>query len=138
MQLPRASSLLLDETSAYQFELSKKAVAATAGKSEQTRTEAYTCAARPPGNQSPLKRKAENISEEEERTVVGPCEEPARTSPNSLVCAAHTGTLKSLMDEAAEDSRAAKRLRRAAEVFGYAAIGGVAVMSALIATAPAL
>lgn len=32
----------------------------------------------------------------------------------------------------------AKRFRRAAEVIGYAAIGGVAVMSALIATAPAL
>ena len=31
-----------------------------------------------------------------------------------------------------------KRLRRVVEVFGYAALGGVAVMSALIATAPAL
>ncbi|KAL7938908.1 hypothetical protein V8C35DRAFT_90714 [Trichoderma chlorosporum] len=31
-----------------------------------------------------------------------------------------------------------KRLRKAAEIFGYAALGGVAVMSALIATAPAL
>lgn len=34
--------------------------------------------------------------------------------------------------------RPVKRLRRAAEVFGYVALGGVAVMSALIATAPAL
>ncbi|KAL6692483.1 hypothetical protein J3F84DRAFT_382816 [Trichoderma pleuroticola] len=31
-----------------------------------------------------------------------------------------------------------KRLRKAAEIFGYAALGGVAVMSALIATAPTL
>ncbi|KAG6012030.1 hypothetical protein E4U43_007978 [Claviceps pusilla] len=31
-----------------------------------------------------------------------------------------------------------KRLRRAAEILGYATLGGVAVMSALIATAPAL
>ncbi|KAF7552623.1 hypothetical protein G7046_g7357 [Stylonectria norvegica] len=36
------------------------------------------------------------------------------------------------------DSRPSKRLRRVAEVFGYAALGGVAVMSALIATAPTL
>ena len=34
--------------------------------------------------------------------------------------------------------RPTKRLRRVAEVFGYAALGGVAVMSALIATAPTL
>lgn len=35
-------------------------------------------------------------------------------------------------------ARPAKRLKKAAEVFGYVALGGVAVMSALIATAPAL
>ncbi|QPG97280.1 hypothetical protein C2857_006077 [Epichloe festucae Fl1] len=41
-------------------------------------------------------------------------------------------------DLASSSERPVKRLRRAAEILGYAALGGVAVMSALIATAPAL
>ncbi|GAB0143673.1 hypothetical protein EsHS_00004181 [Epichloe bromicola] len=41
-------------------------------------------------------------------------------------------------DLASFSERPVKRLRRAAEILGYAALGGVAVMSALIATAPAL
>ncbi|KAG6028068.1 hypothetical protein E4U41_000784 [Claviceps citrina] len=38
----------------------------------------------------------------------------------------------------ADSGRPSKRLRRAAEILGYATLGGIAVMSALIATAPAL
>lgn len=46
-------------------------------------------------------------------------------------------TSSSTTDEGEVD-RSGKRIRKAAEVFGYVALGGVAVMSALIATAPKL
>lgn len=159
------ASSMLDETSAYQFELSKKAV--------DTEAQLNTAAKRTPPSienivEPPLqsesgvnesdvkaiestKRKAEEISHESsvemshntpgegtkasERAIKRPCtskltwhpHDPKRAiiassrSLNSGVPAPHT-----------------HRMKRVAEVVGYAALGGVAVMSALIATAPTL
>ncbi|EQL03994.1 FHA domain protein [Ophiocordyceps sinensis CO18] len=139
-QQPCLSPPVLDETSAYQFELSKKAAATNAALSKAAYIEPRTDPERPSDDQPSRKRKAEEISEptpEEERIGIEASEDAARTPSMPVICAAHARSLKALVNEV-EGSRPSKRLRRAAEVFGFAAIGGVAVISALIATAPAL
>ncbi|CAI6086260.1 unnamed protein product [Clonostachys chloroleuca] len=106
---------VLDDTSAYTFEISKKV--------EQSQTEPVekqdeeVVGDKIPESPNPLKRKAAQISQT---------------------------TVKELTDDfraalkAQEAAHSPKRLRRAAEVVGYVALGGIAVMSALIVTAPAL
>lgn len=134
----RASSPVLDETSAYRFELSKKVVATEEVILNQPCPDARACSEQPVDVRPSQKRKAENISEStEEQMAVEVSEDLHCYTPSPRTCIAHTRSWKAVGNEA-EGSRATKRLCRAAEVFGYAALGGVAVISALIATAPAL
>ncbi|KAM5352253.1 hypothetical protein ACJ41O_004976 [Fusarium nematophilum] len=166
------AALILDETSAYHFEVSKRAAEELKATSQEESTEptkkscagfnalvessdnAPQDAAPDVGGDAELadialsqsaetprsKRKAEDMSQltpEEERfesrtarlgrrrhyRTKSKARAPEMTQPVDLVAATPPPT---------------KRLRRVAEVVGYAALGGVAVMSALIATAPAL
>ncbi|VUC20229.1 unnamed protein product [Clonostachys rosea] len=106
---------VLNDTSAYTFEISKKVELSQVEPAEKQNKEAIGEETQESPN--PLKRKAAQISQT---------------------------TMKELTDDfraalkAQEAAQSPKRLRRAAEVVGYVALGGIAVMSALIATAPAL
>lgn len=186
-----AEGTLLDDTSAYSFEISKKAAQArndsgTTEKDEITHKSLFrelsheqscnTASAieeRPvskmddvqcstPEEEQPAvasgnidletklsgkKRKIDAISRttlEEEHLVLAPLgnKRPDPESSISTAVLANTHAvsrnLQSPHVSYHEQVRPIKRLRRAAEVFGYVALGGVAVMSALIATAPAL
>ena len=145
----------LDESSAYNFEMSKKAIRASRSDNSKDRenvvqgeeaTHQWTDPPIVPLTNKSSKRKADDMSkltpEEEEEAaedqvtsdvspirLVRPVTAPNSNSPRRcrVIRASHR-----------EGTRPTKRLRRAAEVFGYVALGGVAVMSALIATAPAL
>lgn len=84
-----------------------------------------------------LKRKVEEISlltpeeqHSEEARGLGHALEPEE-APRTARCYVHRDRSMHL-----GDSRPTKRLRRVAEAFGIAALGGAAVMGALIATAP--
>jgi hypothetical protein len=137
----------LDETSAYAFELSKKAAArledmqprVTAdldpllGKTQTVSGESWDVKSH--ANQSSSKRKSDAISQlpGDELELVS-----SQTIPETAVSAPHEVAQLEPPASHPVDERPAKRLRRVAEVVGYAALGGVAVMSALIATAPAL
>ncbi|KAI5462626.1 hypothetical protein BGZ63DRAFT_403835 [Mariannaea sp. PMI_226] len=171
---------LLDETSAYQFELSKKASAeasanCTVDEAPESQSESHKATAMEIDNilvseapvpvtkepaSTPSKRKASQISEllPEER----PIDEGLQTaSAQKTTITEITQRLRyltaqrryrqALQASSTEEvtatpapqvlnvtARPPKRLRRAAEMFGIAALGGVAVMSALIATAPSL
>ncbi|KAF4981300.1 hypothetical protein FZEAL_2877 [Fusarium zealandicum] len=173
-----ATEPALDETSAYQFEMSKMAADATKASTQTSeahpeptkKTMDTSDPVEPSSHDTPLdtkpvepesmdtttpdlpetpqlaKRKAEDISQltpEEERLESHSTRRLHRERLDSRV------NSKSRANKAARAAaRAAastttappptKRLRRVAEVFGYAALGGVAVMSALIATAPTL
>ncbi|PNP42911.1 hypothetical protein TGAMA5MH_05657 [Trichoderma gamsii] len=126
----------LDETSAYQFEVTKTAIAQQ--QQQQALATAPETGAGQPLDQhvksSNGKRKAEEISELTAEEISFAERDPSPLDPQTR-------------DDSAMDiddhhpghgEPHVKRLRRAAEIFGYAAIGGVAVMSALIATAPTL
>ena len=149
----RAPSPFLNETSAYQFEMSKKATEAEVDSEKSANMSIKSIVEETrPDKVAPNKRKADEISqsspEEEEEVVVQTNGEgaPVKTCEsnktrkqepvNSLRSAPLP--LQHAMSTSSNEPRPPKRLRRAAEVFGYAAIGGIAVMSALIATAPAL
>ncbi|RGP65551.1 sarcolemmal membrane-associated [Fusarium sporotrichioides] len=159
---------VLDETSAFSFEKSKKgcaieepiadtsahAVASqkahqeaihTQKESAQTPTaaeinkdEATKAAEEIHETPKPSKRKAEEISEliaEEELIESNEPLIPQQATfwpPKRAAGSLHRET------QVANAPPPPKRLRRMAEVVGYATLGGVAVMSALIATAPAL
>ncbi|KPM42063.1 hypothetical protein AK830_g4502 [Neonectria ditissima] len=162
---PQGEAPVLDETSAYQYELSKKAVTtsltpeapaveAQAPSTKRTHMEIsdiLEASIETPNEQSTprsAKRKAEDISElgPEERGV----EETSPTIQKRIRSLAasrryrlrkYNAPVAHMGASATPDSSTpppAKRLRRVAEVFGIAALGGVAVMSALIATAPTL
>lgn len=140
---------VLDESSAYQFQMSKKA----AGQATDAKA---TLPAEPSkeaeNNGKPaLKRKSEDISgssvEEEEAIVKSEPEPKSAPAPREEVdsnSAAIAQPIFIARGQLSENSlsdpidRAPKRLRRTVEAVGYAAIGGIAVMSALIATAPQL
>ncbi|KAM0451315.1 hypothetical protein ACHAO4_005987 [Trichoderma viride] len=130
----------LDETSAYQFEVTKNAI--TQQQQQQSLTTAPETGAGQPLDQqekpSHGKRKAEEISELTAEEIPFAERDPSQAS-SSLNPKAHDDSAMDIDDHHSGHSEPhAKRLRRAAEIFGYAAIGGVAVMSALIATAPTL
>lgn len=159
----------LDDTSAYTYEMSKKAAEAKIQAAQPRVTvDVATCVRGgvdasdlaeeyPDGasaaNPVPPKRKADEISEilSEEMSQL-PSQEiipgssqtvpesnsarPESTTHNPTPCVEGMQT-RHLVTNPVEE-RPVKRLRRVAEVVGYAALGGVAVMSALIATAPAL
>ncbi|PHH76310.1 hypothetical protein CDD80_1652 [Ophiocordyceps camponoti-rufipedis] len=125
---PPVESPELNDLSAHEFELSKMNAEAKSraqrndgldvpGRVEEARQLSET-------KRSCLKRKAADMLESNPK--VGP---KASSSSSETRLAARNS-----MDE----SRTVKRLRTAAEVLGYAALGGVAVVSALIATAPSL
>ncbi|UKZ77893.1 hypothetical protein TrVFT333_005621 [Trichoderma virens FT-333] len=88
------------------------------------------------------KRKAMEISEMTTEEI--PFAERYQAQNSSPPSARPRSLEDSAMDTSPVDVHSAaeepqvKRLRKAAEIFGYAALGGVAVMSALIATAPTL
>ncbi|KAF4464254.1 hypothetical protein FALBO_8907 [Fusarium albosuccineum] len=167
---PKAD-LALDETSAYQFELSKKAVDAAKITTESTEepmepvqmngqevsdeamvtppdviqephnaeeVESGATNEAPrdlPETPRPVKRKAEDISQ------LTPEEEHVHTTRRRRrgVKSRPLGTeIPRLPISTVVAPPPTKRLRRVAEVVGYAALGGMAVMSALIATAPTL
>ncbi|RSL70778.1 hypothetical protein CEP54_001642 [Fusarium duplospermum] len=93
-----------------------------------------------PGTPRSSKRKAENISqltpEEEKHAEVLP--RPDRSHYSRLRFRRRANNTTHSAVSASASAPPSKRLRRVAEVVGYAALGGVAVMSALIATAPTL
>lgn len=137
--------LELDETSAYQFQVTKTYYqqqpphqqqhdeSSSAGPSDQH--------AEPQERASPNKRKAEEISEVTVEEIAFSRLHPTQASASPSL---RPRALDVAMDvspaagHSAVEGPQAKRLRKAAEIFGYAALGGVAVMSALIATAPTL
>ncbi|RMJ10874.1 hypothetical protein CDV36_009497 [Fusarium kuroshium] len=88
------------------------------------------------------KRKAEDISqltpEEEKHAEVLPRPDRSHYSRLRFRRRANNTTHSAVSTSASASAPPTKRLRRVAEVVGYAALGGVAVMSALIATAPTL
>ncbi|RFN44356.1 sarcolemmal membrane-associated protein [Fusarium flagelliforme] len=147
---------VLDETSAFSFEMSKKASgiaepigdtidqATSAEKSNKEGSSISADAAQAPpeanGVQEPrkAKRKADDISKlthQEQRweSNGGMTPPPAPSHPHK-----RASDIILREKESAVPPPPAKRLRKMAEVVGYAALGGVAVMSALIATAPTL
>lgn len=143
----------LDETSAYQFEVSKKAASAKAALDAQMeRLQSLQEDLQTPrevlddvqtkdstswplsqtDGASKLKRKAADISistPEEEAAV-------ASVAVKATTPEAAPSTLPVAVTSKPVAPRPVKRLRRVAEAFGIAALGGAAVMSALIATAP--
>lgn len=139
---------VLDETSAFSFQMSKKASgiaepisdtidqtasAEKSGKEESSiPADAALTSLEANAVQEPrkAKRKADDISEltNEEQRLVSHWMNPPPVPSHPRKQAADR-TLR---------PPPAKRLRKMAEVVGYAALGGVAVMSALIATAPTL
>ncbi|RFU77589.1 hypothetical protein TARUN_4671 [Trichoderma arundinaceum] len=135
-----------DESSAYQFEVTKKAIIQQQQQQQQVQLGSTHEGANQPResqeNSLHSKRKAVEISEVTAEEMPFAQRDPAQgssslsTKPRSLD--------DSAMDTSETDVHPGpneppvKRLRKAAEIFGYAALGGVAVMSALIATAPTL
>ncbi|PNY28252.1 Uncharacterized protein TCAP_01824, partial [Tolypocladium capitatum] len=138
----------LDDTSAYQFELSKKAAEVDAAASKRTHVaindlvDVYPVGRAPMDGQPSNKRKVADISKltpTDECACVEPEPVHAHASPQpSSSLASPEATSPTRVADEAEAKRPTKRIRRAAEVFGYVALGGVAVMSALIASAPTL
>jgi hypothetical protein len=133
-----------DESSAYQFEVTKKAITQQQQKVEFSNAEVGASQPIEPQEKSLHgKRKAVEMSEMTAEEI--PFAEVDPTQGSSSLSARPRSHDDSAMDISEIDGQhsgpnepQAKRLRKAAEIFGYAAIGGVAVMSALIATAPAL
>ncbi|KAG5928611.1 hypothetical protein E4U42_000325 [Claviceps africana] len=146
---------LLDDSSSFAYEMSKKSVGGSAFETaiseiEETRSthddEVGSAQLLPLNNgvRRPRKRKSDAISVLLPTEVeTGPSQtepEPSQPTVNAEAspvmksgCAQHN-----CPDPTNCQRRPFKRLRRAAEILGYATLGGVAVMSALIATAPAL
>ncbi|KAF7536852.1 hypothetical protein G7Z17_g12969 [Cylindrodendrum hubeiense] len=159
---------VLDDTSAYQFELSKKAATGPTTESHMVDTQTQTRSAKrthmeisdileasneirdqQTPSDRPSKRKAEEISEllSEDRAIE---DAPRATQKRIRSLSAqrrfrtflrrtHQAPVANMTAPTAVEppiQPPAKRLRRVAEVVGIAALGGVAVMSALIVTAP--
>ncbi|KAH7148864.1 hypothetical protein EDB81DRAFT_759212 [Dactylonectria macrodidyma] len=171
---------VLDDTSAYQFELSKRAVSTSTTEVHMLDTPMTSMADAQAQNRSgkrthmeisdilessdeirdqptpadrPSKRKADDISELMPEDRACNIEDTIHVAPKRIArFRAHkpfrrllkktqhapVATMAAPTVSEASVPRPAKRLRRVAEVVGFAALGGVAVMSALIATAPAL
>lgn len=151
---------ILDETSAYQFELSKKAAVNDEAIEAAVECQNEPCESVPMDicdaskNLSevvaqspaltPTKRKASEISEltafeevKNLRTMTREARKRYRQNVLKKSAEANANSTVSQMSDTLEN-RSPKRLRRVAEALGYAALGGVAVVSALIATAPTL
>ncbi|KAL7820349.1 hypothetical protein V8C44DRAFT_79538 [Trichoderma aethiopicum] len=141
--------LELDETSAYQFQMTKSYYqqAPPPPPPQQQHYESSSAdpsgaqPVEPQGRAAPTKRKAGEISEVTVEEIAfarsNPVENSASSSLRPRALDAEMDVSSDAVQFAAEGPQA-KRLRKAAEIFGYAALGGVAVMSALIATAPTL
>ncbi|KAH0498875.1 hypothetical protein TgHK011_006103 [Trichoderma gracile] len=139
-------SLELDETSAYQFQVTKTYYQQQSPYQQQHDESSSTDSTGDQPSESqeraaPNKRKAEEISEVTVEEIAfarpNPIEDSALPSlrPRALDVEMDVSSIGA---HSAVEGPQAKRLRKAAEIFGYAALGGVAVMSALIATAPTL
>ncbi|KAM0248642.1 hypothetical protein ACHAQJ_009384 [Trichoderma viride] len=140
----------LDESSAYQFEVTKKAI--TQQQQQQPPPQQVELRNAEAGADQPIepqekslhsKRKAIEMSEMTAEEISFAERDPTqRSSSLSTRPRSHDDSAMDISDidgnHSGHNEPQAKRLRKAAEIFGYAAIGGVAVMSALIATAPTL
>ncbi|KAF5134104.1 hypothetical protein E5D57_004736 [Metarhizium anisopliae] len=150
----------LDDTSAYTYELSKRGAElvedvqppetvnfATGGRKDKPVSDSspeYSESA-PRTVQRSSKRKSDAISEllpnetepSSSQTIAEPSMRPTEFALNSATQPPDVPRVESSSMDSA-DQRPAKRFRRVAEAVGYAALGGIAVMSALIATAPSL
>lgn len=130
----------LDETSAYQFEVTKNAIT----QQQQASPNAPEIGAAQPQpidqqeKSSHGKRKAVAISELTAEEISFAERDPAQRSSSLRPRTPNDSAMDIDDHHSGPNESPTKRLRKAAEIFGYAAIGGVAVMSALIATAPAL
>ncbi|KAH6985730.1 hypothetical protein BKA56DRAFT_613159 [Ilyonectria sp. MPI-CAGE-AT-0026] len=165
---PQDEAPVFDDTSAYQFELSKKAAISPPAEGPIIDTQLQTLSAKrthmeisdileassetrdqPTPPDRPSKRKAEDISElapEDHATENAPRVVQKRIRSVSsqrrfrtfMKPTRHAPVANMVTPTASESPSQppAKRLRRVAEMVGIAALGGVAVMSALIATAP--
>lgn len=132
-----------DAASAYELE-KMRLEAKKAQNSQQPPTE-KTLAVEEVGSGAPksLKRKADDFSqltrEEELSEALSVHRDQPQTTQQptrNRICSNHSFSNGKRLRSST--TRPNKRLRRFAEAFGYVALGGVAVMSALIATAPTL
>ncbi|OTA05986.1 hypothetical protein A9Z42_0066930 [Trichoderma parareesei] len=139
--------LELDETSAYQFQVTKTYFQQQPPYYHHQHDESSSAdstgdqPAEPQERAAPNKRKAEEISEVTVEEIAfarsNPVDYSASPSLRPRALDVEMDVSPAAAHSAVEGPQA-KRLRKAAEIFGYAALGGVAVMSALIATAPTL
>ncbi|KAL6896108.1 hypothetical protein HDV57DRAFT_40854 [Trichoderma longibrachiatum] len=141
--------LELDETSAYQFQVTKSYYQQAPPPPPPQQQHYESSSADPSGTQpvepqgraAPTKRKAGEISEMTVEEIAFARSNPVENSASSSLRPRALDAEMDVSSDAAQfaaEGPQAKRLRKAAEIFGYAALGGVAVMSALIATAPTL
>ncbi|KAG8419701.1 hypothetical protein J3458_004545 [Metarhizium acridum] len=150
----------LDDTSAYTYELSKRGAElvedvqpretmnfATGGRKDKPVSDSnpeYSASA-PRTVQRSSKRKSDAISEllpnetepSSSQTVAEPSMRPTEPALNNATQSVDVLQVEPSSTDSVHH-RPAKRFRRVAEAVGYAALGGIAVMSALIVTAPAL
>lgn len=154
--VPRAPSPVLDMTSAARFNQSKQSLAAEkpaqSGRSAVSINDIVEPLTVEPTSKS-LKRKADDISDvlEEEVRVWASKDSSISTpevdvssdvemSPSEPIQAESSPAAEAIsppkLVETALAEPAHKKLRKFAEVVGYAALGGVAIFSTLVATAP--
>lgn len=147
---------LINDSSAFAYETSKNSVARSAygtAISEIEETRSTDKLEVEPPRALPLDVKCHSRKRKsDEMSIVLPTEvdtvssqsqaqhESSQPAMNAeVVPVMNSGSAQNHCADSADCSgRPFKRLRRAAEILGYATLGGVAVMSALIATAPAL
>lgn len=131
-----------DDTSAYTFEISTKGSKTTVHQTPRVIEDTKLQEEKPTNvpERKSAKRKAAEISvlSAEEASYETTCAEGLTEGLSTTAdIVQHTCQLPPPKPDL-QSARPAKRLRQVAEVFGIAALGGVAVMTALIATAPAL
>lgn len=145
---------LIDDTSAFSYETSKKTVGQTDQNTilpeiEKTGLTNEEDDELPPSHLPDSKRPSRKRKSDDISALLPAEVEPdsSQIQPESSQPVINLETASALSSDVPEmtytdlasfSERPVKRLRRAAEILGYAALGGVAVMSALIATAPAL
>ncbi|KFH45221.1 Sarcolemmal membrane-associated protein-like protein [Hapsidospora chrysogenum ATCC 11550] len=152
----QVSSAFIAEMSAYQLEMPENVEGSVPESEKVSETMSRNSGRNEAASQTKtVKRKADDISEssQEEDTSTPACGQvhsseqgpagPVQVAPEPTQPRMASGSdlprpPKRLRRDTGHFSHASEALSYAAKAFGYAAIGGVAVMSALIATAPAL
>jgi hypothetical protein len=136
------AEMFLDDTSAYQYEMSKQEVAEASddasivsGTGIPTEQQPRTGLVSRIEPSSLSKRKANEISSLSAEEQV--FEQTGSLQASATDAVAAVAAMQAVAVERPIRAPKYRKLRRMAEVVGIAAFGGVAVMSALIATAPA-